>query len=225
MLFSQRTRFAIPTLALMLVVVSFSAREARADSVTVTAGHYTLSNPFVIPQFISYSFDLQTSSFRAVGGEGDGPSQRSGSNCGYPCLAGATFNLDGGGSLFTPDRIAGLNVGGVTHIGYFDGTLNFITDSVTIPLDAGDELTLSAPFTTTGSFSFLEIDGPFTYAADVVGSGTARISLYFSSLAHDYEIRRIDYNFQSSPVPEPISLILLSTGLVGIASKRFRRRG
>jgi hypothetical protein len=122
--------------------------------------------------------------------EGDGLRQQLGSTCPYPCTAGSTFAISGTRRIGKESPTSVLEIDGQSHTGFFVGPgewPRFDTGSVTIPLDAGLELTLSTVFTMSGTINFVEFDlqrSVFTgcsFSADIFGSGIADISHFFSS--------------------------------------------
>lgn len=225
----RKAAFASSTLALLFLSLLVSAREARADAIVITSGFYSMSSPFHnIPVYKSFAYKFVGDNFQNSGGQADGPTRNVGSNCGNPCLAGESFSLNSHGGLSTFGRPSFLHVNGVSHFGYAGGPLLFTTESMTIPLDAGPELTLTAPFMMTGTFTFFEIDPNgtgstgYTFSSDVTGSGMATVFLVFSQTTHSYEVINVNYNLTA--VPEPATMILLGTGLAGIAARGRKRR-
>jgi len=228
---SRTAALAIPAFALVFLTL-LSPTKVHADPIAITGGSYTMINPFrTSVRFNFFVSDLQGTNFRARTQVSDEGSQRLGSNCAFPCTTGSSFNLNGPRQIaqFTPTGL--LELGGQGRFGFFAGSQSqFDTGSVTIPLDAGSELTLSTFFSMTGTISFQEYDlqgggfTGFTFTSGIFGSGIADISIFFSQTTRQYEVSRVQYTFQPEPIPEPVTLLLLGTGLAGIAAKGYKRK-
>lgn len=103
----------------------------------------------------------------------------------------------------------------------------FVSGDVTLPTSGAQFVTLTAPFAFRGSFGllFCEPDCTGGQFFRATGGGTAAIQLQLTNAG--YVIRpgtALTYAFSANSTPEPASMLLLGTGLVGALAQRSRSR-
>ncbi len=225
----RRLTKILPALALLACALFFPAAEARADGIEITSGYWAASNPMPLNwRWRSYSYNLSGGGLRMGGSEGDGLNQPVNLPVGcYPCNPGDSFYLSHPGSLFARTPVQSLQFdGGETHYGWNRSLLSFATDSFVIPPSGGDVITLTGHFTMTGNVTF----DPYTYfnpvdlppflIGDVYGSGI--VTVQFARIFGSYHMSYVRYDFRQTP--EPATLVLLGSGLAGLAARHRRRR-
>ncbi|MCA1619130.1 MAG: PEP-CTERM sorting domain-containing protein [Acidobacteria bacterium] len=218
-----------PAILLLGCALLFPATEARADPIQITSGVFVVSNPTPAGrEYRSWGYDLRGEGFRIAGSEPDGSSQRV-MGC-SPCTPGQTFHIYHPANVFARIPTQFIQFNGESHLGWAGGLLNFTTDTFTTPNFDDGVLTLTGHFTMTGNITFdpyivvNPVDLPPFVVGDVYGSGI--VTLQFAPYLGRYYLSLIRYEFQpqTTPTPEPVTLVLLGSGLAGLAAGHRRRR-
>lgn len=212
---NRLTRIA-PVLLLLLTCALFTA-EARADTFVVTSGSATATTQGGVFSFNGLGM---SAAGRLTWGA-------------HPNIfdPGQTLNLLTR-NFGTDIRPGPATVNGTSYAElHYGGRIDF--NIVLPPLDWREgTFSVVVPFTLTGTLRGCptgnELQGPCTgglaFDTLLAGHGLATLSLYgIPAGRRGIGISSITYNF-ADPVPEPATLVLLSTGLAGAAAAARRRR-
>jgi hypothetical protein len=105
-----------------------------------------------------------------------------------------------------------------------DSFLQFTGSGVVIPSGA-DQITLTMPFDMVGTIQVHPLDDPGSviFSTEINGSGIATLTLRRpGGNPAGFAIDTARYDFSPAAVPEPATVILLTTGLAGIVVRKWR---
>lgn len=204
--------------ATLLMMASLTPATANADPLVITSGTGSVTGLSGGPHF---NFTGLNFSGGAGGEQGSSHPQMS---C-FPCVSGAT--IDAGGFFGGSSVLGSITIDGTLY-SVVGGTIILSGPPIIVP-NSTSNLTLTSPFTFSANLHICPFPcgfQPTFTTVDVIGGGIATINLQIFFLANGnpiFQFTSVTYNFQT-PVPEPISILLLGGGLVGLAAKLRRHR-
>ncbi len=213
------------------LVLSLGVGSAGADGITITSGYVVVlpgtegAASMAVAGDNGFSFSSTLSRQSRVDARACGTELPCGA--GAPIPLGATWSgLDLFGAVATLNGVTYPQVGGANS----PNQLGFeLTGTAIAPaFGAATALQVTAPFALAGTFSFgPDTTSPEITTLDLAGHGTATVGLVRGAgdLSNTWVYNGVRYDFGSStvPTPEPASLLLLGSGLLVLARRRWRR--
>jgi hypothetical protein len=204
---------------LLLVVVSLTSLVVNADPITTgiySFGYTPSSGPSVFQQFSGATFSVNAYARSLI------VNVPALTGCQLPCAGGSSISLSGSAFLLTSDFDFGsVIVQGVSYpISLGNGLglasdMSFIAGSVLLPDTTDSSIVLEAPFSVSAGSN---IHGPGYTVNFAYSGGIARLVLNrtgTNAQGHTtYGFERLTYAFSAQPTPEPVSVVLMLSGLV-----------
>ena len=233
---------------LPLALLLFAPAVVRADPLTINSGS-VVSMTYVAGSWRIGSYDIRWAQDSYVrGNQTDQSGQSSQLRCNAPCGSGSVASVTGSsnlptsvpGSFFIPGTLPidpNVNPALRSIGGRFNGSLLSFTSGTFVmpdgPATNDGLIAITTQFTASGTIIVQNISGvdnslTQVFAGDFIGSGTATFTFgYVSSFLHVLELKSARYRFDGGgfpqPVPEPSTLVLLGSGVAGLAARQRRR--
>ena len=215
--------------ALLFLGLFLFPSQARADAVVIDSGYLRIADGST-PSYAFAGQGLAVSNSRGGSDFGSVSARR----C-QPCFSGDTISLNSGWAGELGLGLGAATVNGTAYpVMYYTGRINFAGSAVMPFVDtSADTISLDFAFTFSGQMNgylnnpIIGNQGPPIFSTMLSGQGIATLQFY--TFLNPNGIRQFSwfgttYNFQPAPTPEPTTLLLLGTGLAGLAARARKRR-
>jgi hypothetical protein len=214
------TRFAVSVACVGAFCLGITLN-ASAEPITITAGS------FEFPEIaIAQGAPISLTGTRGFSLQGfvDSGESTFGALC-TPCTPDITLSV--GADLFgSALLVSTATLDGQTYldVNQFSSPVAIaltLAGSAHLPALQASPAMVIAPFTVTGTFSFLDIQGQLP-PVEIPIRGAGNVTMTLTPAPQSWAAAPIRYDF-TQPTPEPATLTLMSAGLIG-ATTRLRKR-